>query len=254
VAAWIAFTHQGQRGFGRLEGDRIAVHSGDMFGAPQATGETLARDAVTLDMPCRPSKLIALWNNFGALSEKLGLQHPPAPLFLLKPQNTYRPSGVDIAIPAASEKILFEGELAIVIGKAARDLSEEQAPAHIFGYTCINDVTAANILKADASFDQWCRSKGLDGFGPFGPVIETELDVAKASVRTVLNGTERQNYPLSDMLMPPAKLVAMISQGMTLEPGDLIACGTSVGVGSIPKGATVEVTIDGIGTLVNRFI
>ncbi len=190
---------------------------------------------------------------FRALAEKLELSRPEAPLFLIKPANTYRPSGASIPVPEASGRALYEGELAIVIGKAARDVSEAEAMDHVFGFTCINDVTSAAILKADASFTQWARAKGLDGFGPFGPVVATGLDPETLTVRTLVNGRERQNFPISDMLMPVARLVSLLSQGMTLEPGDLIACGTSVGSGPIPKGATVEVVIDGIGTLTNRF-
>ncbi|GEO98556.1 fumarylacetoacetate hydrolase family protein [Methylobacterium haplocladii] len=253
MALWIRYSQDGRGGFGRLDGNRIAVFAGDLFSDPTPTGETVDLAEVTVDLPCRPSKFIALWNNFHAMAEKQELTQPEAPLFLLKPANTYRPSGAVIAVPEAAGRVMYEGELGIVIGKAARDVDETEAAACIFGYTCINDVTAPSILKADPSFAQWCRAKGLDGFGPFGPVIATGLDPASLTVRTLVNGRERQNYPVSDMIIPPAQLVSMLSQGMTLEPGDVIACGTSNGVGPIPKEATVEVVIDGIGTLSNRF-
>ncbi len=253
VTRWIGFRHDGAAGFGRLDGETVAVFEGDLFDRPTDTGRTLPLSEVTIDLPCRPSKLIALWNNFGALAEKLELSRPEAPLFLIKPANTYRPSGATVAVPEASGRALYEGELAVVIGKTARDVSEADAMGHVFGFTCINDVTSAAILKADASFTQWARAKGLDGFGPFGPAIATGLAPESLTVRTLVNGRERQNFPVSDMLMPVARLVALISQGMTLEPGDIIACGTSVGSGPIPKGATVDVVIEGIGTLTNRF-
>ena len=257
MTRWIGFIHDGEHGFGRLDGDRIEVCEGDLFGRNAPTGQVLPLDVVSLDLPCRPTKMIALWNNFGALMEKLDLSRPEAPLFLIKPANTYRPSGAVVAVPEASGRALYEGELGIVIGavpgKSARDLTEEEAAQHVFGFTCVNDVTSAAILKADASFTQWARAKGLDGFGPFGPVIATGLDPATLTVRTLVNGRERQSFPISDMLIPVARLVAQLSQGMTLEPGDVIACGTSVGSGPIPKGATVEIVIDGIGTLSNRF-
>ena len=251
---WIAYSLNGEPGFGTLEADTIAVHSGDMFAAPRATGASVPLADVRVELPCRPSKLIALWNNFHAAAEKQGLERPEAPLFFLKAPNTYAATGTTIAVPEAAGRILFEGELGIVIGKVARDASPEQAADHIFGYTCINDVTALAVLKADPSFPQWTRSKGFDGFGPFGPVIATDLDVAEASVRVLVNGRERQAYALSDMMLHPAQIVSMISQGMTLLPGDVIACGTSIGAGPIPKGATVDVVIDGIGTLTNSFI
>src|SRR5262249_5871500 len=121
----------------------------------------------------------------------------------------------------------------------------------IFGYTCVNDVTAAEILNSDPTFVQWCRSKGFDTFGCVGPVIATDLDLRGARVVTRLDGGERQNYPLSDMIYSPAEQVSRISQDMTLLAGDVIACGTSLGVGSMKDGSTVEIRIDGIGSLVN---
>ncbi|GEP11908.1 fumarylacetoacetate hydrolase family protein [Methylobacterium gnaphalii] len=250
---WIRYTHDGREGFGQLDGDRIAVFAGDLFGEATATGETLALAEVTVALPCRPSKLIALWNNFHAMAEKQELTRPEAPLFFVKPASSYAASGAVIAIPEAAGRVVYEGELGIVIGKRIRDADEATAAEAIFGYTCTNDVTAPSILKADASFAQWVRAKGLDGFSPFGPVIATGIDPATLTVRTLVNGRERQNYPVADMIFPPARLVSLLSQGMTLEPGDLIACGTSNGVGPIPKGGTVEVAIDGVGTLSNRF-
>jgi len=252
-ARWLRYTHDGRGGFGRLDGASIAVHDGDLFADPAPTGETLPLADVTLDLPCRPSKFVALWNNFHAAAEKQGLERPAHPLFFVKPPNTYRASGETVTIPDGLGRILFEGELGIVIGRRGRDLTPEAAAGHIFGYTCVNDVTALDVLKADPSFVQWTRSKGFDGFGPFGPVIATGLDPDSLSVAVRVNGRERQRYPLADMIFKPREIVAMVSQGMTLEPGDLIACGTSNGAGPIPKGATVEVDIDGIGILSNAF-
>jgi 2-keto-4-pentenoate hydratase/2-oxohepta-3-ene-1,7-dioic acid hydratase in catechol pathway len=253
MARWLRYTHDDRGGFGRLDGDRIAVHTGDLFCDPTPTGETLALAEVTLDLPCRPSKLIALWNNFHAAAEKQGLARPENPLFFVKPPNTYRASGAAVTIPEGVGRLLFEGELGIVIGRRGRDLTPEAAADHIFGYTCVNDVTALEVLKADPSFVQWTRSKGFDGFGPFGPVIATGLKPDDLSVAVRVNGRERQRYPVADMIFKPHEIVALVSRGTTLEPGDLIACGTSNGAGPIPKGATVEVEIDGIGILSTPF-
>ena len=254
MTRWIGFKRAGRPGFGRLVDTRIEVCQGDMFGTPEPTGEIVDLAGVTIDLPCRPSKMIALWNNFHAAAAKQGLGRPEGPLLFIKPPNTYRPSGATIPMPELAGKVIFEGELGIVIGKAARDVREADAPAHIFGYTCINDVTSLPILRADDSFVQWTRAKGLDGFGPFGPVIATGLDPATLVIRALVDGTERQNYPVSDMVFSAAQLVAMISQGMTLEPGDIISCGTSVGAGSIKPGQTVEIAIEGVGVLANRFV
>ncbi len=128
--------------------------------------------------------------------------------------------------------------------------AEAEARDAIFGFTCVNDITAIDILQRDPSFAQWTRAKSFDGFSPCGPVIATGLDPATLTIRTVLNGVERQNYPVSDMVFPPATLVSLLSRDMTLVPGDVICCGTSLGVGVMREPSnTVEVTIAGVGTL-----
>jgi len=149
--------------------------------------------------------------------------------------------------------VTYEGELAVVIGRRAKNVSPDQAAAHIFGYSCANDLTAIELLNRDPAFPQWTRAKGFDGFGVFGPVIESDIDLASASVRTLVGGRERQNYPLADMIFPPHELVSRLSRDMTLEPGDVILCGTSLGVLPMKPGTTVEVEIDGIGRLVNAY-
>jgi len=251
---WIRFAENGVPGFGQLDGATVDVYSGDMFDSPQPTGRTVALAAVTLLVPAAAGKMVALWNNFHALAAKLGNPVPAEPLYFIKGNGSYLASGEPIRRPPSyGGKVIFEGELGIVIGRTCRAVSEADAPAHIFGYTCINDVTAVDLLNKDATFAQWTRAKSFDTFGVFGPVVATGLDPAQLSVRTVLDGQERQNYPVADMVFPPARLVSLISQDMTLDPGDVIACGTSIGVGSMKPGSTVAVTIDGIGTLVNRF-
>lgn len=253
MATWVRFAHGARTGFGTLAGETIAVHDGDMFTAAKATGEMLATSDVRLSMPCTPSKMICLWNNFHALAAKLGVAEPAEPLYLLKAPSSFMGPGEPIRRPASYDgKIVYEGELGIVIGKACSNASEAEAAAAIFGYTCINDVTAADIISKDPTFPQWARAKSFDTFGIFGPAITTGLDPATLTVRTVLNGAERQNYAIADMIFPAAKLVAALSRDMTLLPGDVIACGTSVGVGVMKEAENVvEITIDGIGTLRN---
>jgi 2-keto-4-pentenoate hydratase/2-oxohepta-3-ene-1,7-dioic acid hydratase in catechol pathway len=255
---WARFrSKDGRIGFGALDGGRMAEYEGDLFGASRPTGRSIASGEFasgefTLLCPCSPSKIVALWNNFHALSIKLGKAPPPHPLFFIKPGTSV--IGPDDAIrrPAGyTGKILYEGELGIVIGKMCTEVSPEHAGDYILGYTCVNDVTAADVLNENGDFAQWCRAKGYDTFGCLGPVIATELDWPTARLVTRLAGVERQNYPLSDMIMKPQELVSRISHDMSLLPGDVIACGTSVGVGSIKDGCTVEVAIDGIGSLVN---
>ncbi len=244
----------GSTGFGTLDGETIAVHSGDLFSGAQPTGATLALSSVPLLTPCVPTKMVALWNNFHALAAKLGQPIPPEPLYFLKANNSFHPHGAQIRVPPSyAGKVVFEGELGVVIGKRAQRVSEVEAASCIFGYTCINDVTAAELLNKDGSFAQWTRAKGFDTFGVFGPVIATGLDPSALTVRTILNDQERQNYAVSDMIFSPVQLVSRISQDLTLEPGDVIACGTSIGVGSMKPGSTVSIIIEGIGTLTNTY-
>jgi 2-keto-4-pentenoate hydratase/2-oxohepta-3-ene-1,7-dioic acid hydratase in catechol pathway len=244
--------HDGQEGFGAFDGSHIAQYEGDLFDSPQPTGVTLAPGSFALQSPCVPSKIVALWNNFHALAAKLGKQAPTHPLYLIKPGTCVVGPHEPIRRPAAYQgKIAFEGELGIVIRRRCHEVSVSHAAGYIFGYTCVNDVTAAEVLNENADFAQWCRSKGYDTFGCLGPVIATECDWSQARVITKLDGAERQNFPLADMIFSPEHLVSHISHDMTLLPGDVISCGTSLGVGSIRDGASVEIAIDGIGSLIN---
>jgi 2-keto-4-pentenoate hydratase/2-oxohepta-3-ene-1,7-dioic acid hydratase in catechol pathway len=254
VANWVRFEHAGVEEFGLIdpESGRIEVHEGDLFTNPVAVGQQRRLGEVRLLVPVRPGKFIGLWNNYHELAAKLGASIPQEPLFFLKATTSLLPSGGVIRPPADyAGKVAYEGELGIVIGRRCRDVSEADAAQGIFGYTCVNDVTALDLLSADPAFPQWARAKSCDSFGPCGPVIATGLDPAALRIRTVLNGRERQNYPAADMIIPPARIVSLLSREMTLEPGDLIACGTSVGVLPMRAGMVVEVIIDGIGILRN---
>jgi 2-keto-4-pentenoate hydratase/2-oxohepta-3-ene-1,7-dioic acid hydratase in catechol pathway len=250
---WVRFEHAGKLGFGTLSGTQVHEHAGDMFSGATPTGATLALADVRLLSPTAPSKVIALWNNFHALAAKLKLADPAEPLYFLKSPNSFAASGDLIRPPRLEAKVVFEGELGIVIGKTCSAVAEADALAHVFGYTCANDVTAADILNRDATFAQWTRAKGFDTFCPMGPTVATGLDPATLTVTTTLNGEVRQNYAVSDMRFSVQKLVSLISFDMTLYPGDVILCGTSVGVGSMKPGSEVEVEIGGIGKLCNRF-
>ena len=250
---WVRFECAGKTSFGTLDEDIILEYQGNMFGNPEPTGIEVPLNAVKLLTPTEPTKVIALWNNFRALGDKLNLAVPREPLYLLKTPNSVLATGETIRQPRCGGKVVFEGELGIVIGKTCAAVSEAQAPDHVFGYTCANDVTVGDILNRDASFAQWSRAKGFDTFCPMGPVVATGLDPSTLSVTTVLNGDVRQHYPISDMRFSVAQLVSLISFDMTLFPGDVILCGTSVGVGSMKPDSRVEVEIGGIGKLVNRF-
>ncbi len=251
---WLRFVLDGQAAWGALQGDEVLVHEGDVFGEHRATGQRVPLAGLTWLTPCVPGKIIGLWNNFRAAAEKNQWATPAEPLYFLKASSSTLPHGQPIPVPRAYEgRVAYEGELAVVIGRRARSVTVAEAPAHILGYTCANDVTAMELLGRDPSFPQWTRAKSLDGFGAFGPVIETEFDPSAASLVTRVGGRERQNYPLADMIFSPAELVSRISADMTLEPGDLILCGTSLGVLPMKPGTLVEVDVPGIGTLSNVY-
>lgn len=253
INRWVRFRDGNTIGFGTLEGQNVRIFEGNMFSGAVPTDRLMQLADLELLMPAQPSKIIALWNNFCALGEKLKLAVPAEPLYLIKSSNSYLDPGKTIRKPGCDGKVVFEGELGIVIGKTCKEVSENHALDYVFGYTCANDVTVADILNRDTSFTQWVRAKGFDTFCPFGPVIATGLDPAQLVVKTTLNGDLRQDYPISDMRFSVQQLVSLISQDMTLYAGDIILCGTSVGVGSMKPGSTVEVEIAGIGKLSNRF-
>lgn len=254
MTLWVRYARNGAGGFGTLEGDTIQPHSGSMFDGAMPDGAPFPAAEAALLPPVRPTVFIGLWNNFAEAAAKQGLTHPESPLFFLKsPRSIVGPDAPIAPPPGYTGRVIYEGELGLVIGRRVSNATEEEAAAAIFGLTCVNDVTALDTLTADPSFPQWARAKGADSFGPVGPAIATGLDWSTLRVRVALNGRVRQDYPTSDMIIPPARIVSLLSREMALEAGDLIACGTSVGALPMRPGMTVEVTIEGIGTLRNTF-
>lgn len=251
---WVRFVLDGRERFGALHGEHIQPHAGDLFGAATPDGETIATSAVALLPPVRPRLFIGLWNNFRALAEKQGNATPDHPLWFAKSPGSVVGPDAPIPMPAGyNGRVLYEGELGLVIGRRVSRADEAEAAAAIFGLTIVNDVTALDWLTADPAFPQWARAKGCDGFGPVGPCIATGLDWRDLTVRVALNGRVRQNYRADDMILSPQRIVSLLSHDLTLEPGDLVACGTSLGALPMQPGMVVEVTIDGIGTLRNVF-
>ena len=251
---WVRYTHAGETGFGILHASRVAEHDGDLFNDPQPTGRELDLTAVDVLTPVQPSKMVALANNFHGLLAKTGAAVPQEPLYFFKANSSFHPTGKPIRRPRGyAGKIIFEGELGLVIGRACCDVGADEALQYLFGCTCINDVTAIEILNEDPAFQQWTRCKAADTFGVLGPVVVTGLDPGTLHVRALLDGQERQNYAITDMVFTPAELISRISRDMTLLPGDVIACGTNVGVGSLRPGNKIEIAIDGIGSLINVF-
>lgn len=258
MTTWVRFEHNNSIHFGSEAGGQIKIHDGDMFGVNSPTGDIVALDDVTLLTPCVPSKILALWNNFHATSKKTGLPQPEHPWYFVKTPNTYAPANSTIRKPSiCNGKVLFEGELGIVIGQSCKNVSVSEVPNFVFGYTCINDVTAFEYLFNEDAFSHWTRAKCFDGFGVIGPGITTGITPDDLVIKTFLEGEdqiqERQNYPVSDMIYSPYEVVSKLSLDMTLNPGDIIACGTSLGAGAMKDGWTVRILIDGVGELTNIY-
>ena len=210
----------------------------------------LALDEVKLLAPVTPSKVVCVGRNYREHAAELGNKMPDEPLLFLKAPSAVIASGDDIELPAASQQVEHEGELGVVIGKTARNIPESENALHyVFGYTCVNDVTARDLQRKDVQFT---RAKSFDTFCPVGPWIVTQLDPGNVSVTTRLNGEVKQDGNTADMAFGVTFLIRYISAIMTLYPGDLIATGTPAGVSRMKHGDVVEVEVSGIGILKNQ--
>lgn len=255
MSNWIRFTNNNNESFGTIDGNDITVYEGNLFDNPSKTDLKLKIEDVTLTNPCKPSKMIALWNNYQSLASEKGLSKPDNPLYLNKAISCIIDQGENIIRPKTySENIFFEGELGIVIGRSCKDVAVKDIENYIFGYTCINDVTAMDLVKKDPTFDQWTRSKSYDTFGIFGPCITNDIDPMSLSVTTTVDGKVKQDYKTSDMFFNVYEIVSFLSHDMTLNPGDIIACGTNSGLGPMVSGETVTVSVSSIGKVVNKLI
>mgnify|MGYP000992164225 CR=1 FL=1 len=244
------FSTGGDPRFGIVDDDEIVVLRGDpMFNGFDTTEERIPLADVKLLAPVIPrSKVVAVGRNYREHAAELGNEAPAEPLLFLKPNTSVIGPGDTIVRPQQSSRVDFEGELAIVIGSIAKNVSEADAASVVFGYTVANDVTARDLQEKDG---QWARAKGFDTFCPLGPVIETEFEVASQGIETRVNGEVRQSGRLDEMVHSVASVIAYASAVFTLLPGDVILTGTPAGVGPIMAGDTVEVTVEGIGTLSN---
>jgi len=200
----------------------------------------------------RPSKIVCVGLNYLGHANELDMPAPEEPVLFLKPPSSVIGPGDAIVMPADSERVDYEAELALVMGRTARHVSEADAPNHLFGYTCANDVTARDLQQKDG---QWTRAKSFDTFCPVGPWIETQVaDERALSLRAVVNGQLRQQGNTADMIFSPAQLISFISRVMTLLPGDVILTGTPAGIGPLRHGDEVSVEIDQVGFLFSPVI
>jgi 2-keto-4-pentenoate hydratase/2-oxohepta-3-ene-1,7-dioic acid hydratase in catechol pathway len=235
--------------WGIVEGDEVAAIDGHPFGAITFTGRRWALSDVRLLSPILPSKVVAAARNYADHAAELGNAVPDRPLLFLKPSTSVIGTNDVIRLPADSQQVDHEGELAVVIGRPAKDVEPEKALDHVLGYTAANDVTARDQQRADGHFT---RAKGYDSFCPIGPWIETTVDPSDLRITASVNGELRQDGRTSQMMHDVADLIAFASNIMTLLPSDVILTGTPAGVGPIRDGDTVSVEIEGIGTLINE--
>lgn len=236
--------------YGMLESDMIIETAG--LGGNR-TSRSFPSSDVRLLPPCSPSKIVCVGRNYVDHAKELGNPVPEEPIIFLKPPSSLIADGESIVYPSISQLVSFEGELAAVVGKRARNVSREDAGGIVFGYTCLNDVTARDLQKKDG---QWMRGKGFDTFCPVGPWIvpRASLDLNTTRVQTYLDGVKKQDAPITDLIFPLDVVIAFITRFLTLEPGDLIATGTPPGVGPMQPGSEVSIVIEGIGTLRNKVV
>ncbi|OOY36122.1 fumarylacetoacetate hydrolase family protein [Solemya velum gill symbiont] len=254
MTKWVRIEHEGKATYGQLKGDTINLCTGSPFENNTMNGESVRLDHAKLLSPVEPRQFLGLWNNFHERRVADDLFMPKSPLFFVKLASCVSANDDTISRPTGyTNDLKFEAELGIVIGKPTFQITSADADDHIFGYTCVNDVTAPTTLFEESGFTHWCRAKSFPTFGPIGPVIETDIEADGLTVKAIVNGTEKQNYPVSDMIFKPREIVSMISQEIQLLPGDVIACGTSTGADIMQPGETVEIVIDGIGRLSNRY-
>jgi 2-keto-4-pentenoate hydratase/2-oxohepta-3-ene-1,7-dioic acid hydratase in catechol pathway len=237
--------------WGVVEGDRVRALTAEPWAGGLPEGPPVALAEVTLLAPVRPSKVVCVGRNYVAHARELGNEVPKEPMLFLKPSTAVIGPGEAIRCPPQSAEVHHEAELAVVVGRTLTRASAAEARVAVFGWSCLNDVTARDIQRAENKFT---RAKGFDTFCPVGPVVETAVDAAELTVLCRVNGAERQRGWTKDMAFDPFALLSFISHVMTLLPGDVVATGTPEGVGPIRPGDVVEVEIPGIGLLSNPVV
>ena len=251
----IRYERNGTTSYGLMDGDdRVAPLPGDPFGDLTPAGENIPLSEIRLLCPVPAPRIFGVGLNYTSHAREMNLPEPKIPMLFMKPSTAASGPGDPIAYPPEAENLHFEAEVAVVIGKTGRRVSEADALGLVLGYTCGNDVSERVIQRAE--MDQGCLliGKGYDGFNPLGPAIATGLDATDMTLIGRVNGEERQRNNTSDLIYSVASLIAYMSQAITFLPGDVIMTGTPAGVGPITPGDTVEIEIDGVGVLSNPVI
>ncbi len=245
---FIRFKKDDFQGYGLLEGERVKRIEGDIFKDYKVTDCSYSLSEADILIPCIPSKIVCIGLNYKGHALEMDMAIPEEPIIFLKPASAALAHKENIKIPKVSKRIDYECEMGIVIGRPAGKIEVKDAHSYIFGATCFNDVTARDIQKKDG---QWTRAKSFYTFAPFGPCIGTDLDYDNLDIELLLNGKVKQKSNTSDFIFDVAQLVSFVSHVMFLNPGDVIATGTPSGIGEMKSGDTVQIKIEGIGTLEN---
>lgn len=245
----IRFNYGNEERFGALDGDRVTLLEGTLDALkPVSNAKPIGSSEIRLLAPVLSGKIVAVGLNYRDHAEETGHELPKAPMLFIKPSTAVIGPEDAIVYPPQTKRLDYEGELAIVIARTAKNVAEKDARKYVLGYTCLNDVTARDLQRLDGQFT---RAKGFDTFAPIGPVIVTELEPDDLQVETRLNGERRQKNRTSNLIFGCDYLVSFISHVMTLLPGDVISTGTPSGIGPMQVGDTVEVEIEKIGCLRN---
>lgn len=237
--------------WGVVKGEDVHTLAKPPYDGLEYDGGKLPLSQCRLLAPCSPTKIVCVGKNYAEHAKEMGAEPPGFPVLFMKGLNTLnRPEGA-VHAPDFVERLDYEGELAVVIRRRAKDVKAKDFADYVLGYTCLNDVTARDIQRHDG---QWTRGKSMDGFCPAGPWVTDEVEPSALHVTTRLNGKTVQEGNTADFITPVGQLLEFITASMTLEPGDVVATGTPAGVGPMIPGDEVEVEIEGIGILKNQVI
>jgi 2-keto-4-pentenoate hydratase/2-oxohepta-3-ene-1,7-dioic acid hydratase in catechol pathway len=249
MTKYARFDVNGRVGCGIIQGNTIRGLDGSYLERFRVTSETFDLDRVHLLRPCEPSKVVCVGLNYADHARESKMEIPDAPCLFIKPSTTVIGPGEPVVYPDMSKRVDYEAELAVVVGKTARNIEPEEAGEYIFGYTCLNDVTARDLQQRDG---QWTRAKSFDTFCPMGPwIVDNVGDPNNLDVMLVLNNEMRQQSNTSQLVFDVEHLFSFVSKVMTLNAGDVIATGTPAGIGPVQPGDVMEVRIQNIGSLKN---
>lgn len=248
---FIRFEKWGMELCGEITGEQVTVYDGPFWSDGNRTDQVIELSEVNLLPPVIPSKIICVGLNYHShvKESRSAIKPPERPLIFLKPPSSMLHHGGEIVYPPEVDRVDYEAELGVVIGRKGRSIPINQVDEFIFGYTCVNDVTARNLQAIDG---QWTRAKGFDSFCPVGPEVVTGIDPSDLAVEAYLNGERKQSGRTSEMIFSIPYLIEYISSIMTLLPGDIISTGTPQGIDPMQKGDRIEVRIEKVGSLVNK--